>query len=93
MRWIKESEAQERLPELIEEVAQGGTVVILRGGVKIAQLIPDDEATQLANPKEESERRRKAVDNLRDRRRKRRPTGITTEEILEWRRGDPFQES
>ena len=40
MRWVKESEAKERFPELLEEVAEGGTVVILRGGVKIAQLVP-----------------------------------------------------
>ena len=36
MRWIKETEAKESFAELLEEVAQGETVVILRGGLKIA---------------------------------------------------------
>ena len=93
MRWIKEAEAKERFPELLEEVAQGETVVILRGSLKIAKIVPDDERSLLEVSEEEDRRRKEAVDNLREWKRKRGPTGTTIEEILEWRRGDPFKES
>ena len=85
MRWIKEAEAQERFPELLEEVAQGETVVILRGGLKIAKIVPDEESKLLYESEEDKARRRKAVDEFLEWRRARKPRGITLEEALEWR--------
>ena len=90
MRWIKEAEAKERFAELLEEVEQGETVAIVREGRKIAQIVPGGERE---DSDEERQRRKEAVDKFLEWRSKQPPTGITLEEILEWRHGDPFSQS
>ena len=89
MRWIKEDEAKERFPELLEAVEGGETVAIVRKGRKIAQIVPGGEEE---DSEEDRRRRREAVDRFLEWRAKQPPTGITLEEILEWRRGDPFEQ-
>ena len=96
MRWMSEDEVKENFPELLEEVVKGETVVILRGSLKIAKIVPDDERSLLEISEEKARRRREAGESLLEWRRKRRESPdfipTTIEEILEWRRGDPFKE-
>ena len=95
MRWMKEDEVKENFPELLEEVVKGETVVIMRGSLKIAKIVPDDERSLLEISEEKVRQQREAHERLQESRRKRRESPdfipTTIEEILEWRRGDPFK--
>ncbi len=72
MREIQASEAKTHLPQLLDEVERGETVVITRHGRPIAQLVPEPERRQLEITN--------AIDSIRARRRR---TGrITVEELL-----------
>ncbi len=46
MREIQASEAKTHLPQLLDDVEHGETVVITRHGRPIARLVPDQEARQ-----------------------------------------------
>lgn len=72
MREIQSSEAKARLPELLDDVERGETIIITRHGRAIARIIP------------EAERRRKDIeDAMESIKRLREETGrITLEEIL-----------
>ena len=72
MREIKASDAELRLPQILDEVERGETVVITRPGRAIARIVPEQQRRQ-----DEIE---KAIDAIRALRAR---TGrITTEELL-----------
>ena len=83
MRFIQEKEAQERFPELLEAVASGESIAIIRNGFKVAALVPTEET--FLNSEEERELRRQGVEKFLEWRRTRKPTGVTWEEAMEWR--------
>ena len=72
MRQIQSSEAKARLPELLDEVERGETIVITRRGRAVARLVPETERRQ-----EEIEEAIEGIKRLR----KKMP-GLTLEEIL-----------
>lgn len=72
MREIQASEAKTHLPQLLDEVERGETIVITRHGRPIARLVPEVERRQAEIAR--------AIDSIRARRRR---TGrITAEELL-----------
>ena len=80
MREVAATDAKARLAELLRAVEYGETVAITRHGKVVAHLSPPkdhDGATQKA-----------AVERFREWRRRRRPVGVTTEEVLELIRED-----
>ena len=77
MREIRAAEAQTMFDELLGTVAEGESVAITRYGQTVAYLIPPREF--------ELNQRRSAVERFRDRRRRWRKTGMSTDEILKAR--------
>ena len=75
MRQVAATEAKARLAELLRDVEYGETVVITHHGRTIAHLTPP--------PNSERETRQAAVERFRAWRERRRPAGMTTEEILD----------
>jgi prevent-host-death family protein len=72
MREIAASEAKTHLPQLLDDVERGETVVITRHGRAIARLVPETERRQAEIAR--------AIDSIRAIRRR---TGkITTDELL-----------
>jgi prevent-host-death family protein len=72
MREVQASEAKTHLPQLLDEVERGETVVITRHGRPIARLVPETERRQAEIAR--------AIDSIRARRRR---TGrITADELL-----------
>lgn len=78
MREVQETEAKERLVELLRAVEYGETVAITRHGRAIAHLVPARDR--------EHARRREAVTRFRGRRRRWRRIEMSTDEILAARR-------
>ena len=75
MREIQASEAKTHLPQLLDDVEGGETIVITRHGRPIARLVPDEEQ-RLA-------RAAAAVEAIRA---LRKGAGkVTLQEILDWR--------
>lgn len=72
MREIQVSDAKARLPQILDEVERGETVVITRGGRPIAQLVPEPPRRQ-----EEVDKAIAAIRALRA-----RIGNATTEELL-----------
>jgi prevent-host-death family protein len=58
MRTVGAFEAKNKLSELLDEVEQGGEIVITRHGKPVARLVANEQ-------KNEDDRRRDAVENLR----------------------------
>ena len=83
MRFIQEKEAAERFPELLEAVANGESIAIIRNGFKVAALVPTEET--FLNSEEERERRRQGVEKFLEARKGWKTGKVTLEEILEWR--------
>ena len=75
MREVAATEAKAHLAELLRAVEYGETVAITRHGKTVAHLSPagDEGGTE----------RRAAVERFRTWRKRRRPAGTTTEEVLE----------
>jgi prevent-host-death family protein len=72
MREVQASEAKTHLPQLLDEVERGETLVITRHGRAIARIIPETQRRQ-----EEID---KAIENMKALRKR---TGkVTVEEIL-----------
>lgn len=46
MREIQASEAKTHLPQLLDEVEQGETILITRHGIPIARLVPEADRRQ-----------------------------------------------
>jgi prevent-host-death family protein len=75
MKCIQASVAKTHLPELLDEVERGATIVITRHGKPIARLIPDEDT-----------RREEALQAMREMREARKTAPrATIEEILAWR--------
>jgi prevent-host-death family protein len=72
MRQIQASEAKTHLPELLDEVERGATLIITRHGKPIARLVPETDRRQ----SEISE----AVARMQSRRR--HAPSITVQELL-----------
>ena len=83
MRFVQEEEAKECFPELIEAVASGESIAIIRNGFKVAALVPTEETHLLSE--EERERRRQGVEKFLEARKGWKKSNVTLEEILEWR--------
>lgn len=75
MREVQASEARTHLPQLLDDVEHGETIIITRHGRPIARLVPDEERRQAEA--------REAVAAIRALR-KRAPK-ITVEELLSMR--------
>lgn len=74
--------AKDRLSEFAATAAAGEDVVITKHGKPYVKIVSfDDRAARL-------ERQRLVLDEIADWRMKREPTGITTEEIVQWVRED-----
>ena len=48
MREVQASEAKTHLPQLLDEVERGETIVITRHGRPVARLVPDEERRRAA---------------------------------------------
>ena len=84
MRFIQEEEAKESFSELIEAVANGESIAIIRNGFKVAALVPTEET--FLDSEEERERRRQTMERLLEARKGWGKTKkVSLEEILEWR--------
>ncbi len=76
MREVPTTDAKARLAELLRAAEHGETIAITRHGKPVAHLTPVTD--------QEGGRRREAVERLRAWRRRRRRTGVTHEDIVEW---------
>ena len=76
VREVAASKARARFAELLRQVEYGETVVITRHGRAVAHLTPP--------PDHDSETREAAVARFRAWRKRRRPVGVTTDEILDF---------
>jgi prevent-host-death family protein len=72
MREIQASEAKARLPQLLDDVERGETLVITRHGRAIARIVPEVDRRQ-----EEVDRAIASIRALRERNKK-----VTVEELL-----------
>lgn len=62
MRQVQASEAKTHLPQLLDEVEHGETIIITRHGRAIARIVPEAERRQ-----EEIDRAIETIKNLRER--------------------------
>ena len=83
MRFIQEEEAKECFPELLEAVASGESIAIIRNGFKVAALVPTEETHLLSE--EERERRRQVMEKLLKERKGWEKIDVSVEEFMEWR--------
>ena len=83
MRFVQEEEARECFPELIEAVAGGESIAIIRNGFKVAALVPTEETHLLSE--EERERRKKVMERLLEERKGWEKIDVSVEEFMEWR--------
>jgi prevent-host-death family protein len=72
MREIQSSEAKARLPQLLDEVERGETVIITRHGRAIARLVPEAHRRQ-----EEIDKAIESINELR-----KHTSRITRDELL-----------
>src|ERR1700681_795268 len=79
LREVQASEAKTHLPQLLDEVERGATIVITRHGRRIARLVPEAARRQ--------QEILDAIDNIKKLARQIREEtgGATVEEILAWR--------
>jgi prevent-host-death family protein len=75
MREVQASDAKTHLPQLLDDVEAGETIVITRHGKPIARLVPDEE-----HRKAEAAAAVEAIRALR-----KRMVKATLDEILAWR--------
>ncbi len=75
MKHIQASAAKTHLPELLDEVENGATIVITRHGKPIARLVPDD-----VHRMQEARRAMAEIEEMR-----KAAPHVTVEEILAWR--------
>jgi prevent-host-death family protein len=78
-REVQASEAKTHLPQLLDEVERGETIIITRHGRRIARIVPETERRQ--------QEINDALDNIKKLGRQIREEGggATLEEILAWR--------
>lgn len=74
-REVQASEAKTHLPQLLDEVERGETIIITRHGRPIARIIPEAHRRQ--------QEINQAIEDIKELRKQTGP--ITLEEILAWR--------
>ena len=89
MREIQETEAKAQLTELLHEVEGGESIAIIRDGKKVAALVPVEQEDWIDNSEEARERRRKAVEEFMEARKKWKKVDVTLEELMDWRHEVP----
>jgi prevent-host-death family protein len=77
MRQVQSSEAKTHLPQLLDDVERGETIVITRHGRAIARLVPEIDKRR--------EEIRKAIEEMLALRASLPKTGITIDDILRMR--------
>jgi prevent-host-death family protein len=79
MREVQSSAAKTHLPQLLDEVERGATIVITRHGRRVARLVPDEggRAARVGEAIKEMKKLAKA--------RAEQFGPVTIEEILAWR--------
>lgn len=77
MRQIQSSEAKTHLPQLLDDVERGETIVITRHGRAIARLVPEID--------KQREEIRKAIEEMLALRASLPKSGITIDDILRMR--------
>ena len=75
MKSVQASMAKTHLPELLDEVERGATIVITRHGKPIARLVPDE-----VHRIQEAHRAMAEIEEMRT-----LAPAVTVEEILAWR--------
>ena len=75
MREIQSSEVKAKLPQYLDEVERGETIVITRHGKPVAHLVPA--------PVQDKDRVRRALGRMAARRQL--PGNVTLDELLAWR--------
>lgn len=75
MRTVQASEAKTHLPQLLDDVERGATLIITRHGRAIARLVPESEADQASVST--------AIERIQARRQ--RNPHVSVEEILSMR--------
>jgi prevent-host-death family protein len=79
LREVQSSEAKTHLPQLLDEVERGATIVITRHGRRIARLVPDPEGQQARVAEAIEAMKRLAKERAA------RFGPVSIEEILAWR--------
>jgi len=79
LREVQASEAKTHLPQLLDEVERGATIVITRHGRRIARLVPEARRRQ-----QEIDAALEDIEKL-GRQIREESGGATVEEILAWR--------
>jgi prevent-host-death family protein len=77
MRHVQSSEAKTHLPELLDAVEAGETIVITRHGRPIARIVPESH--------QKKQEIREAIEELRALRDSLPKTGLTVDDILAMR--------
>jgi prevent-host-death family protein len=77
MKEVQASQAKAQFSELLDVVERGETVVITRHGKPIAEIRPRDDSRR--------EDARRAMQEIKELRKKNKNTPVTVEEILAWR--------
>jgi prevent-host-death family protein len=75
MREIQSSDVKARLPEYLDAVERGETIVVTRHGKPVAHLVPA--------PSADNDRVLRAIEGIRELRKKTKKTSV--DEILAWR--------
>ena len=87
MREIKDTVAQDCLPQLLVLAEQGETIAIIRDGKAVAHLVPSVSEADLPEEDVETRKRRKALaENFIRWREQQTPISPSLQEILDWRR-------
>lgn len=82
MRTVTPEEARDKLPELLDEIAQGETITIARDGIPVARI---ERAWDQARVHEAAEGLRQLREQIRRRLEAEGQPPITGEEIRAWR--------
>jgi prevent-host-death family protein len=75
MREIQSSEVKARLPQFLDDVERGETIIITRHGRPVAHLVPA--------PAEDKDRVRRALDRIAARRQQ--MESVTVDELIAWK--------
>ena len=87
MREIKDTVAEDCLPQLLVLAEQGETIAIIRDGKAVAHLVPAVREDDLPEEDVETRKRRKALaENFIRWREQQTPISPSLQELLDWRR-------
>ena len=87
MREIKDTVAEDCLPQLLVLVEQGEAIAIIRDGKAVAHLVPAGREEDLPKEDLETRKRRKALaENFIRWREQQTPISASLQDLLHWRR-------